>query len=90
MVSVRESGAVTPLPPVTDAVTSTDLFGASTVLPTAVTRTSPVLSVCPAVMVSSLVRAQREVARSASFSLSGGCGRAPRSCSLVVARSVSA
>ena len=52
IVSVRDAGGANPLPPVTDAVTWTVLFGASTSLLTAVTITVPVLSVCPAVIVS--------------------------------------
>ena len=51
-VSVTSGGAATPLPPEAVPETVTDLSGASTAFPFAVTVTAPVLAVCPAAIVS--------------------------------------
>ena len=63
IVSVCGSGASRPAAPVAVALTRARRFGSSTSLSTAVTVTRPVLSVLPAAIVSSPVRAQREVVR---------------------------
>ena len=51
-VSVTSGGAATPLPPEAVPETVTDLSGASSAFPLAVTVTAPVLAVCPAAIVS--------------------------------------